>query len=143
MVFYGDTELLMHLWRFQTGNIKFDLNWRLQHMIRQINSAFRRCDLLWKKFLLRWKALINKRGELVSKHRHKNKDWVTWTNDLCICKSHMTLSYLYADSYAAWFKYLLSILERTWLFIPYLLFNALHDSIRFVLYITVMKWLHL
>lgn len=55
----------------------------------------------------------------------------------------MTLSYLYADSYAAWFKYLLSILERTWLFIPYVLFNALHDNIRFALYITVMKWLHL
>ena len=73
----NSTELIKHIWTHKNSKIDHFISWRIISSSSPYNSASKRCNLCLKeKFLIicrpEWSTL-NKRNELVSSCRHRNK----------------------------------------------------------------------
>ena len=72
-----ETELSKYLWNLKDKNQEYELTWCIAAKASPYMCGTRLCDLCLKEKLLILQAdpssLLNKRSELVSKYRHKNK----------------------------------------------------------------------
>ena len=72
-----DSELSKLIWKLKDDNTQFDLNWSIAVRASPYICGSRRCDLcLCEKICIiksESKELLNKRNELISKCRHRNK----------------------------------------------------------------------
>ena len=72
-----ETELSKHIWSLKDKNIEYTLNWRIKTKAVSYKCGSRKCDLCLaeKVAIARFKGvgLLNKRTELLSKCRHRNK----------------------------------------------------------------------
>ena len=72
-----DTELSKHIWKLQDKGINFNVKWSVAAYASTYRCGSRRCDLcLTEKYVTaraNHKNLLNKRTELISKCRHRNK----------------------------------------------------------------------
>ena len=78
----NSTELLKHIWTLKDNNTNFTINWSILAFAPAYSNKSKRCHLcLTEKqlYLIRAKkpSLLNKRTELISKCRHKNKFYLT------------------------------------------------------------------
>ena len=73
----NSTELSKHIWNLKDSNIDHFISWRIISSSSPYNSASKRCNLCLKeKFLIICRpelSTLNKRNELVSSCRHRNK----------------------------------------------------------------------
>ena len=73
----NSTELSKHIWILKDNNIAHFISWRILSSRSPYNSSSKRCNLYLKeKFLIICRpelSTLNKRGELVSPCRHRNK----------------------------------------------------------------------
>ena len=73
----NSTELSKHIWTLKDSNIDHFISWRIISSSSPYNSASKRCNLCLKeKFLIICRpelSTLNKRNELVSSCRHRNK----------------------------------------------------------------------
>ena len=71
------TELSKHIWTLKDNNIEHSISWRILSSHSPYNSSSKRCNLCLKeKFLIICRpelSTLNKRNELVSSCRHRNK----------------------------------------------------------------------
>ena len=71
------TELSKHVWSLKDSNIDYSISWRIISSSSSYNSSCKRCNLCLKeKFLIICRpdlSSLNKRNELVSSCRHRNK----------------------------------------------------------------------
>ena len=71
------TEVSKHIWKLQDKGINFKVKWSAAAYASTYRCGSRRCDLclMEKNVIARanYKKLLNKRTELISKCRHKNK----------------------------------------------------------------------
>ena len=71
------TKLITHVWTLKNSNIDLFISWRIISSSSSYNSSSRRCNLCLKeKFLIICRpdlSSLNKRNELVSSCRHRNK----------------------------------------------------------------------
>ena len=72
-----ETELSKLLWSLKDKNKQYTLKWRIKTKAVAYKCGSRKCDLCLaeKVAIARYKGvgLLNKRNELLSKCRHKNK----------------------------------------------------------------------
>ena len=72
-----DTELAKHMWDLQDRRMKGEIKWEIAKRSTPYKCGTRRCDLCLSEKLLIASAdpssLLNKRSELISSCRHKNK----------------------------------------------------------------------
>ena len=73
----NSTELSKHIWTLKDNNIEHFISWRILSSHSPYNSSSKRCNLCLKeKFLIIYRpklSTLNKRNELVSSCRHRNK----------------------------------------------------------------------
>ena len=73
----NSTELSKHVWTLKENNINYSIAWRILSSHLPYNSSSKRCNLCLKeKFLIICRpelSTLNKRNELVSSCRHRNK----------------------------------------------------------------------
>ena len=73
----NSTELSKHIWSLKNDNIDYSISWRVLSSSSPYNSSSKRCNLCLKeKFLIICRpdlSSLNKRNELVSSCRHRNK----------------------------------------------------------------------
>ena len=73
----NSTELSKHIWSLKDNNIEHFISWRILSSHSPYNSSSKRCNLCLKeKFLIICRpdlSTLNKRNELVSSCRHRNK----------------------------------------------------------------------
>ena len=73
----NSTELSKHIWTLKNDNIDYSISWRVLSSNSPYNSSSKRCNLCLKeKFLIIYRpdlSSLNKRNELVSSCRHRNK----------------------------------------------------------------------
>ena len=73
----NSTELSKHIWTLKNDNIDYSISWRVLSSSSPYNSSSKRCNLCLKeKFLIICRpdlSSLNKRNELVSSCRHRNK----------------------------------------------------------------------
>ena len=73
----NDTELSKYLWTFKVNGTDYHLKWNIKLYASQYKCGTRRCDLyLTEKMIIALadpKVLLNKRTELISKCRQRNK----------------------------------------------------------------------
>ena len=73
----NDTELSKYLWRLKANGTDYHLKWSVKSHASRYKCGTRRCDLcLTEKMIIALadpKVLLNKRTELISKCRHRNK----------------------------------------------------------------------
>ena len=73
----NSTELSKHIWSLKDDNIDYVISWRIVSSSPSYNSSSKRCNLCLKeKFLIICRpelSSLNKRNELVSSCRHRNK----------------------------------------------------------------------
>ena len=73
----NSTELSKHIWTLKDNNIDHTISWRIISSSSSYNSSNKRCNLCLKeKFLIIYRpelSSLNKRNELVSSCRHRNK----------------------------------------------------------------------
>ena len=73
----NSTELSKHIWTLKDSNIDHSITWRIISSRSSYNSSSKRCNLcLREKFLIIYRpdlSSLNKRNELVSSCRHRNK----------------------------------------------------------------------
>ena len=73
----NSTELSKHIWTLKNNNIEHFISWRILSSHSPYNSSSKRCNLCLKeKFLIICRpelSTLNKRNELVSSCRHRNK----------------------------------------------------------------------
>ena len=73
----NETEFSKYLWSLKYQKIDFDLSWSIAARASSYKCGTRRCDLCLteKSIIVRAepKGLLNKRTELISKCRHRNK----------------------------------------------------------------------
>ena len=71
------TELSKHIWQLKRNVTEFNLKWKIAAYATPYRCCTRRCDLcLTKKYIIaraKKNNLLNKRTELISKCRHRNK----------------------------------------------------------------------
>ena len=74
----NSTELGKHIWTLKDNNIEHFISWCILSSHSPYNSSSKRCNLCLKeKFLIICRpelSTLNKRNELVSSRRHRNKD---------------------------------------------------------------------
>ena len=81
----NSTELSKHIWTLKNDNIDYSISWRVLSSSSPYNSSSKRCNLCLKeKFLIICRpdlSSLNKRNELVSSCRHRNKALLrnSWT----------------------------------------------------------------
>ena len=72
-----DTELSKHIWKLQDKDFNFKVKWSVAAYASTYRCGSRRCDLCLTEKCVTARAnhknLLNKRTELISKCRHKNK----------------------------------------------------------------------
>ena len=72
-----ETELSKHIWKLKDNNTEFYLKWSIAAFASPYRCGTRRCDLcLTEKYIIaraEQKNLLNKRTELISICRHRNK----------------------------------------------------------------------
>ena len=71
-----DAELSKYLWKLKEENADYNLQGRIKAYVSRYKCGTRKRDLCQKKIIIAIsdpKRLLNKRTELVSKCRHKNK----------------------------------------------------------------------
>ena len=70
-------ELSKHVWSLKDNNIDYSISWRIISSSSSYNGSSKRCNLCLKgKFLIICRpdlSSLNKRNELVSSCRHRNK----------------------------------------------------------------------
>ncbi|KAL9959196.1 hypothetical protein ACROYT_G036291 [Oculina patagonica] len=73
----NSTELSKHIWTLKDNNIDHSISWRIISSCSSYNSSSKRCNLCLKEKLLIIcrpdLSSLNKRNELVSSCRHRNK----------------------------------------------------------------------
>ena len=73
----NSTELCKHVWSLKDSNIDYSISWSIISSSSSYNSSSKRCNLCLKeKFLIICRpnlSSLNKRNELVSFCRHRNK----------------------------------------------------------------------
>ena len=73
----NSTELSKHIWNLKDNSIDYSISWRILSSTKAYNSASKRCNLCLKeKLLIICRpdiSTLNKRNELVSSCRHRNK----------------------------------------------------------------------
>ena len=73
----NSTELSKHIWTLKNNNIDYSISWHILSSSSPYNSSSKRCNLCLKeKFLIIYRpdlSSLNKRNELVSSCRHRNK----------------------------------------------------------------------
>ena len=73
----NSTELSKHIWSLKDNNIDYSISWRIISSSSSYNSSSKRCNVCLKeKFLIICRpnlSSLNKRNELVSSCRHRNK----------------------------------------------------------------------
>ena len=73
----NDTKLSKYLWKSKEENADYNLQWSIKVYASPYKCGTRKCDLyLTEKMIIARsdpKKLLNKRAELVSKYRHRNK----------------------------------------------------------------------
>ena len=73
----NSTELSKHIWTLKDNNIDHTISWRIISSSSSYKSSNKRCNLCLKeKFLIIYRpelSSLNKRNELVSSCRHRNK----------------------------------------------------------------------
>ena len=73
----SETELSRHIWSLKDNNINYTLRWEIESFASPYKCGSKRCDLCLTEKLYIIKVdtrhLLNKRNELISKCRHKNK----------------------------------------------------------------------
>ena len=73
----NSTELSKHIWTLKDNNIEHFISWRILASHSPYNSSSKRCNLCLKeKMLIICRpelSTLNKRNELVSSCRHRNK----------------------------------------------------------------------
>ena len=73
----NSNELSKHIWTLKDNNIEHFISWRILSSHSPYNSSSKRCNLCLKeKFLITCRpelSTLNKRNELVSSCRHRNK----------------------------------------------------------------------
>lgn len=73
----NSTELSKHIWTLKDNNIDYSISWRIISSCSSYNSSSKRCNLCLKEKLLIIcrpdLSSLNKRNELVSSCRHRNK----------------------------------------------------------------------
>ena len=73
----NSTELSKHIWDFKDNNVDHTISWNILARAKPYNSANKRCNLcLSEKFIIICqpeRSTLNKRNELVSSSRHRNK----------------------------------------------------------------------
>ena len=73
----NDTELSKYLWTLKANRTDYHLKWSVKSYAPGYKCGTRRCDLcLTEKMIIALadsKVLLNKRTELISKCRHRNK----------------------------------------------------------------------
>ena len=73
----NSTELSKYIWTLKDNNINFFISWRILSSSLPYKSSNKRCNLCLKeKFLIICRpelSSLNKRNELVSSCRHRNK----------------------------------------------------------------------
>ena len=76
-VYEMDTELSKHIWMLKDKEEEFTLKWSIAAKASPYKKSSKRCDLCISEKLLIAKAdpktLLNKRSEIISKCRHRNK----------------------------------------------------------------------
>ena len=83
----NSTELSKHVWTLKENNINYSIAWRILSSHLPYNSSSKRCNLCLKeKFLIICRpelSTLNKRNELVSSCRHRNKALLrnNWCNE--------------------------------------------------------------
>ena len=79
------TDLSKHIWTLKNDNTDYSISWRVLSSSSPYNSSSKRCNLCLKqKFLIICRpelSSLNKRNELVSSCRHRNKALLrnSWT----------------------------------------------------------------
>ena len=75
--YISDTELSKHVWSLKDNNKDYTIKWSIASHASPFRCGANKCDLCLteKLFIIRSdkKHLLNKRSELISKCRHKNK----------------------------------------------------------------------
>ena len=73
----NETELSKFVWSLQRKGLPFSIKWRIAQKARSYRCGSKRCDLCLaeKVAIARCKhpGMLNKRTELISKCRHRNK----------------------------------------------------------------------
>ena len=73
----NETELSKYIWSLKDNNIEFSIMWQIKSKAMPYKCGSRNCDLCLaeKVAIARYKGddLLNKRTELISKCRHRNK----------------------------------------------------------------------
>ena len=73
----GSTELSKFIWSLQDKGESYSIKWRVAAQAHPYKCGTRRCDLcITEKTLIarsRHKGMLNKRSEIISKCRHRNK----------------------------------------------------------------------
>ena len=73
----NSTELSKHIWTLKDSNIDLSISWRIISSRSSYNSSSKRCNLcLREKVFIIYRpdlSSLNKRNELVSSCRHRNK----------------------------------------------------------------------
>ena len=73
----NDTELSKYLWKLKEENVDYNLQWSIKGCASPYKCGTRKCDLYLTEKMITARSdankLLNKRTELVSKCRHKNK----------------------------------------------------------------------
>lgn len=69
------TTLSNYIWDLKNNQVSYDIDWRLIDRSSTYDGTNRRCSLclLEKFYILNGENLLNKRTELISKCRHRNK----------------------------------------------------------------------
>ena len=72
-----DSELSKEVWRLKEKRVDFTIKWRVIRQFPAYNQGSKRCSLCQNEKLAilehREKNILNKRSEIISKCRHKNK----------------------------------------------------------------------
>ena len=72
-----ETELSKYIWKLKDQNIKFTIKWNVEAMAIPYTCGSKHCDrCLTEKLLIAKtdpKTRLNKRSEIISKCRHRNK----------------------------------------------------------------------
>ena len=75
--YINDTELSKHVWYLKDNNIDFHIDWEIAIPTAPYKCGTRRCDLCLTEKIIIIRSdpliLLNKRTELISKCRHRNK----------------------------------------------------------------------
>ena len=73
----ADTELSKYVWRLKDEDIPFNIKWNIAAKARTYEAGSSKCDLcLTEKLAIALadkNGLLNRRSEIISKCRHKNK----------------------------------------------------------------------